>query len=158
MGEAVDESLSHLKPADIAAMVEYLRSVASVTSEDLPEPKTDVAPSRAEVASNGEAKGQVVYGGVCAGCHGWTGISPGIGFATLIGTRAINDPTANNVAQIIIQGGQRHTGIDADNMPEFGDTYSDAEIASVANYVTARFGAKSSDLTADQVAKLRTQD
>ena len=43
-------------------------------------------------------------------------------------------------------------------MPEFGDTYSDAEIASVANYVTARFGAKASELTAEQVAKLRTQD
>jgi mono/diheme cytochrome c family protein len=44
------------------------------------------------------------------------------------------------------------------NMPAFGSTYSDSEIASVANYVTARFGAKASDLTVDQVAKLRTQD
>jgi mono/diheme cytochrome c family protein len=158
MGEAVDESLSHLKPSDIAAMVEYLRSVTSVTSEDLPEPKTDAAPSHIDVASNVDTRGQVVYAGACAGCHGWTGISPGIGPATLTGTRAINDPTANNVAQVIIRGGQRHTGIDSNNMPEFGDTYSDAEIASVANYVTARFGAKGSDLTAGQVATLRTQD
>ena len=70
----------------------------------------------------------------------------------------MNDPTANNVAQVIIQGGQRHTVTDSNNMPKFGETYSDAEIASLANYVTARFGAKGSDLTAEQVAKLRSED
>jgi mono/diheme cytochrome c family protein len=43
-------------------------------------------------------------------------------------------------------------------MPAFGAAYSDAEIASVANYVTARFGAAASDLTAARVAKLRTED
>ena len=43
-------------------------------------------------------------------------------------------------------------------MPAFGSTYSDSEIASVANYVTARFGAKASALTADDVTKLRMQD
>jgi mono/diheme cytochrome c family protein len=158
MGEAVDESLSRLRPTDIAAMVEYLRSIASVSSSDFPQPKTDVAPARIEAASNGDPNGQVVYGGACAGCHGWSGISPGIGFATLTGTRAVNDPSANNVAQVIIHGGQRQTGIDSNNMPKFGDTYSNAEIASLANYVTARFGAKGSDLTAEQVAKLRSQD
>ena len=40
-------------------------------------------------------------------------------------------------------------------MPAFGSTYTDAEIASVANYVTARFGAKGSSITPAQVAKLR---
>ena len=61
-------------------------------------------------------------------------------------------------AQIIIGGAQRHTGNDAANMPAFGDAYSDAEIASVANFVTARFGTKGSELTAAHIAKLRTQD
>jgi len=156
MGEAVDESLSHLRPIDIAAVVEYLRSVPSVSSSDLPQPKAE--PSRIEIASSGNSQGQVVYAGACAGCHGWTGVSPGIAFATLTGTRSINDPTATNVAQVIIRGGQRHTATDSNNMPEFGDTYSDTEIASLANYVTARFGAKGSDLTAEKVAKLRSED
>jgi mono/diheme cytochrome c family protein len=158
MGEAVDESLSHLKPGDIAAVVEYLRSVPGVSSSDLPSPKTEAAPSRIEVASNGDSQGQVVYAGACAGCHGWTGISPGTSFATLTGTRGVNDPSAHNVAQVIIHGGQRHTATDSNNMPQFGETYSDAEIAGLANYVTARFGAKGSDLTAERVAKLRSQD
>jgi mono/diheme cytochrome c family protein len=160
MGEAVDESLSHLKPADIAAMVTYLRSVAGIATSDLPAPKSNPAPPlQAEgPGANVDAHGKAVYEGACAGCHGWTGISPVISFATLTGTRGVNDPTANNVAQVIIGGAQRHAASAAANMPAFGAAYSDAEIASVANYVTARFGAAASDLPAARVAKLRTED
>jgi mono/diheme cytochrome c family protein len=43
-------------------------------------------------------------------------------------------------------------------MPSFGAAYSDEEIASLANYVTARFGAEPSALTAAKVAALRGQD
>jgi mono/diheme cytochrome c family protein len=39
----------------------------------------------------------------------------------------------------------------------FGNAYSDVEIAAVANYVTARFGAKGLQLTAQDVAELRKQ-
>jgi mono/diheme cytochrome c family protein len=157
MGEAVDESLSHLKPGDIAAMVTYLRSVPGVATSDLPEPRS--TPAAAQLAATDtNAHGQEVYEGACAGCHGWTGVSPVIPFATLTGTRSVNDPSANNVAQVIIGGGHRHLALDANNMPAFGATYSDAEIAAVANYVTARYGVKGSDLTAAHVAKLRAED
>jgi mono/diheme cytochrome c family protein len=44
---------------------------------------------------------------------------------------------------------------DKANMPAFGAAYSDYEIANVANYVTARFGARRSAMTARQVAQLR---
>jgi mono/diheme cytochrome c family protein len=160
MGEAVDESLSHLKPSDIAAMVTYLRSVPGVAASDLPEPNANPAPmSPAEgMAENRNLPGKAVYEGACAGCHGWTGTSPVIPFATLTGTRAVNDPTANNVAQVIIGGAHRHFANDAANMPAFGGAYSDAEIAGVANYVTARFGAKGSALTAANVSKMRAAD
>jgi mono/diheme cytochrome c family protein len=160
MGEVVDESLSHLKPSDLAAMVTYLRTVASVATRDLPEPRAaPAATTFAEgIGSHASLSGRAVYEGACAGCHGWTGISPGIASASLTGTRAVNDATATNVAQVVIRGGERQAEAGPSNMPAFGSTYSDSEIASVANYVTARFGAKASDLTADQVAKLRTQD
>ncbi len=157
MGEAVDASLSHLTPGDIAALVAYLRTVPGISSADLPEPRLDPAPVLAADAT-GESSGRSVYEGACAGCHGWTGASPVIPLATLTGTRAVNDATAINVAQVIIGGGGRHYPRDSDNMPAFGTTYSDAEIASVANYATARFGAKGSNLTAADVAKLRTQN
>jgi mono/diheme cytochrome c family protein len=159
MGEAVDDSLSHLKAGDIAALVTYLRTVASVATEDLPEPRT--APAASTFAEGGdsaiEPRGRAVYEGACVGCHGWTGITPGVASVTLTGIRAVNDVTATNVAEVIIHGGERQAEAGPSNMPAFGSTYSDSEIANVANYVTARFGAKASDLTADQVAKLRQQ-
>jgi mono/diheme cytochrome c family protein len=159
MGEAVDESLKYLKPSDVTAMVAYLRTVAGIATGDLPEPRTaPAAASYAEEVGHADPRGKAVYEGACAGCHGWSGISPGIPPATLTGTRAVNDPTATNVAQVIIHGGERHAEAGPSNMPAFGSTYSDSEIASVANYVTGRFGAKASDLTADAVTKLRMQD
>jgi mono/diheme cytochrome c family protein len=42
-------------------------------------------------------------------------------------------------------------------MPAFGNAYSDVEIAAVANYVTARFGAMPAKLSAKDVASLRKQ-
>jgi mono/diheme cytochrome c family protein len=159
MGEAVDASLSYLKASDVAAIVTYLRTVPGVATSDLPEPKQSPAPALfADNAASSESHGKAVYEGACAGCHGWTGTSPVIPFATLTGTRGVNDPTGTNVAQVIVGGGQRHVVGDSNNMPAFGSTYSDAEIASVANYVTARFGNKGSNLTAAEVAKLRSED
>jgi mono/diheme cytochrome c family protein len=158
MGEAVDESLSHLKPGDITAMVTYLRSVPGVVTSDLPEPRSTPAAAAQLAATDSNAHGKEVYEGACAGCHGWTGVSPVVPFATLTGTRSVNDASANNVAQVIIGGGHRHLALDANNMPAFGATYSDAEIAAVANYVTALYGVKGSDLTAAHVAKLRAED
>ena len=103
------------------------------------------------------ARGKMVFEGACVSCHGWTGESPISPFATLTGAWAVNDPSATNVAQIVISGTRRHTPADAVSMPAFGNAYSDAEIAAVANYVTARFGSKGSQLTAQDVAELRKQ-
>lgn len=155
MGEAVDASLKYLKPGDITAMVAYLRSVPGVAS-DLPKPTSTPTATLAAVDTN--ARGKEVYEGACAGCHGWTGASPVIPYATLTGARSVNDPSAINVAQIIISGGHRHLPVDADNMPAFGTTYSNTEIAAVANYVTARYGVKGSELTANRIEKLRAQE
>jgi mono/diheme cytochrome c family protein len=160
MGEAIDESLSHLRPSDISALVTYLRTVPDVATRDLPDPRTNPASAvySEGATANTDAHGRTVYEGACAGCHGWTGVSPVLPSATLTGTRAVNDPTATNVAQVIIRGGQRHSAESSTDMPPFGDAYSDAEIAGVANYVTARFGNQGSTLSAAQVAKLRAAD
>jgi mono/diheme cytochrome c family protein len=69
----------------------------------------------------------------------------------------VNDPTGTNVAQIVISGTRRITPPHILSMPAFGGTYSDAEIAAVANYVTARFGAKGSSIGEHEVASLRKQ-
>jgi mono/diheme cytochrome c family protein len=160
MGEAVDNSLRFLTQSDITAMVAYLRSVSGIAASDLPEPKAAAAPaSYAQgVAVNVDLAGKAVYAGACAGCHDWTGVSPVIPAATLTGVRSVNDPTATNVVQIILTGAHRQMSDAEATMPAFGTAYSDEEIASLANYVTARFGAQPSALTAQNIATLRAQN
>jgi mono/diheme cytochrome c family protein len=159
MGEAVDESLSHLTPADTRAMVTYLRTIPPLRSSDLAAPRStpvSAQPARSDSATAG--RGQEIYEGACAGCHGWSGVDSVISSANLLGIRAINDPTATNVAQTILRGAShRSIGIGA-AMPSFDHAYSDADIAAVANYVTARFGTRSADLHAPDIDKLRSEE
>jgi mono/diheme cytochrome c family protein len=157
MAEAVDLSLRHLTSADIDAMVAYLRTVPPIASSGLPTPKETPAPTshREGVAANDNAQGKLIFEGACASCHGWTGESPLTPDATLVGTRAVNDPTATNVAQIILFGARKKAEEGSVFMPAFGNAYSDAEIAAVANYVTARFGSTPSELTKTDVARMR---
>jgi mono/diheme cytochrome c family protein len=158
MGEAVDHSFSRLVPDDVRAVVAYLRTVPAIASPDLPASLAPPAPaSHREGGGTPDPRGKMVFEGACVSCHGWTGESPISPFATLTGAWAVNDPTATNVAQIVISGTRRHVPADAISMPAFGNAYSDAEIAAVANYVIARFGAKPSHLTAQDVADLRAQ-
>ncbi len=158
MGEAVDRSLSYLVPEDVRAVVAYLRTVPATPSPDLPaSPAPPAPPSHKQGGGAQEARGKILFEGACVSCHGWTGESPLSPFATIAGARAVNDPTAINVAEIVIHGTRRHHPPDAISMPAFGDAYSDIEIAAVANYVTARFGSKPSQLTAQDVANLREQ-
>jgi len=158
MGEAVDHSLVHLTPGDIAAMVTYLRTVPAIATADLPAPNGSPAPvsHKEGPAADLNPRGKAIFEGACASCHDWTGVSPITPFATLTGTRSVNDPTAANVVQIVLAGAQRQTPGGRMFMPAFGNAYSDVEIAAVANYVTTRFGSKPSTITSKDVAKLRS--
>ena len=156
MGEAVDHSFSQMEPADIRALVTYLRSIPAVASSEPATiaPPAPVSPKEGGAVAN--SLGLKVFEQACASCHSWTGVSALSPFATISGTRTVNDPNATNVAQIVISGTRRSTP-GAMSMPAFGSTYSDAEIAAVANYVTGRFGSTASKLTAKEVNDLRGQ-
>ena len=157
MGEAVDLSFSHMTPSDIRALVAYVRSVPPVSTPDQPAPKLSPAPAlpKQGVADGVDPRGKQIFEGACASCHGWTGAGQLTPWATLTGTRAVNDASATNVAAIVIAVANRRTPTGPSVMPAFGHAYSDTEIAAVANYVTARFGASPSRVTPKQVTALR---
>jgi mono/diheme cytochrome c family protein len=158
MGEAVDQSFKDMASSDIHALVAYVRSVPPVASPDLPAKLAPPAPSSPkEGNATADAVGKRVFEGACVHCHDWTGVSQLSPFATIAGTRGVNDRTATNVVQIVISGTTRRTPQGVLSMPAFGSAYSDMEIAAVANYVTARFGAEPSKLTEKDVAELRRQ-
>jgi mono/diheme cytochrome c family protein len=155
MKEAVDLSLSSLTTSDIAAIVTYLRSVPSEAS-DLPQLAGPV-PGKPQLASIDNPVGERIFEGNCVACHAWTGAGAVIAEAQLTGVRAVNDPSADNVVQMIL-GGAGQPGTPHPYMPSFSRSYSDAEIAAVANYVTARFGSTPSHVTPSDVANLRQQN
>jgi mono/diheme cytochrome c family protein len=158
MGEAVDQSFKDIASSDILALVTYVRSVPPIASPDLSAKLAPPAPaSPKEGNATAEAVGKRVFEGACVHCHDWTGVSQLSPFATIAGARGVNDRTATNVVQIVISGTTRHTPDGVISMPAFGSAYSDTEIAAVANYVTARFGAERSKLTDKDVAELRRQ-
>ena len=160
MGDAADNSLTFLTPSDSHALVAYLRSVPA-QSTDLPHTKNTPAPASytegVPEADDVNSRGEKIFAGACASCHDWTGVSPVTHYATLTNVRAVNDPSATNVAQTVINGVNRTTAQGKIFMPAFGDGYSDDDIAAVSNYITARFGAKGAQLTAKDVASLRKQ-
>ena len=157
MGEAVDLGLSHLTSGDLHALTVYLHSVPPLASKAVPGTLAGPAPAspKAPATQAGAASGKAIFEGACASCHGWDGRGSLTAYATLTGSRAVNDPSAVNVAQVVLTGSRRTTAQGAAFMPAFGAAYSDAEIAAVANYVTVRFGSAPSHLGAQDVARLR---
>jgi mono/diheme cytochrome c family protein len=158
MGEATDNSLTFLTPGDIHALVVYLRSIPSQQT-DLPRRVDVPAPAsyREGATAALDPRGALIFASACASCHDWTGVSPTSKYATLTGVRAVNDPSATNVAQTVINGVIRKTADGTIFMPAFGDGYSDADIAAVSNFVTARFGAEGGHLTEKDILSLRKQ-
>ena len=112
MAEAVELSFAKMTPSDIRAMVAYVRSVPAIATPNLPAPKNEPAPAdpKQGVAANVDERGKHVFAGACASCHDWTGISPLSPHATLTGARAVNDPSAKNVALIVHRRHQARHG------------------------------------------------
>jgi mono/diheme cytochrome c family protein len=158
MAQAVHLSFQKLTPSDVTAIVTYVRSVPPVSTPDLPAPKLQAAPADPSDHAIAESnpRGHLMFASVCAGCHSWTGTGSYVPHATLTGTRAVNDPTATNVALAVLRGASTlPPSGDIAVMPAFGAAWTDEEIADVSNYAISRFGAKPSSITAEEVHELR---
>ena len=162
MGEAVAHSLQFLKAADAAALVTFLRTVPPHRGRNAieidPQPaalaaSTGVLPAPDELRT--QSQGLKLFEGACASCHQWTGQGRQSHYASLAGTRGVNDIRAINVTQIILQGVKMRVNDTDVYMPAFGDAYSDVEVAALANYVVAHFGGKQATVTPTDVTKRR---
>lgn len=156
MAEVVELSTSRLTPSDLAAMVTYLRTIPAERTSASPA-MAGPAPAVASAGPTGNAAGKRIFEGACASCHAWSGRGAITADQQLTGNRAVNDATAANVAMMILDGTGGAPERSGPFMPGFRGAYSDAEIASVANYVTARFGTKPSSITPEDVKRMREQ-
>jgi mono/diheme cytochrome c family protein len=162
MGEAVAHSLQFLNPQDSAALVAYLRTIPAhegkhpIAVDSAPPAtasSTPMLPGPDEIKA--ESDGLKLFEGACAGCHQWNGQGRETPYASLSGTRGVNDADAVNVTEVILQGTKYHVGDNEVFMPAFGDAYSDTEVSALANYVVAHFGGKQGTVTPEEVAKRR---
>jgi mono/diheme cytochrome c family protein len=162
MGEAVSNSLQFLNDQDVAALVVYLRSVPARAGQDPIEVDSKPAPVLAsnEAAPGGDAVkgrdlGLQLFEGACASCHQWNGQGQQTPYASLLGTRGVNDVNGVNVTQAILQGVKLRVAGNDVFMPAFGNAYSDTEVSALANYVIGHFGGKQGVVTPAEVAKRR---
>jgi mono/diheme cytochrome c family protein len=160
MAEVLDDSLRFLVKDDIHSIASYLRTIPAVRDPRapvaVPTPILPPPPPRAAVAvAAKDSLGLRVFEGACMGCHDFEGNGTTWTHATLVGNRSVNDATAVNAIRSILDGAKLETPHGSVFMPSFRNSYADAEIAAVANFITARFGVRTSALTADDVAKMR---
>jgi mono/diheme cytochrome c family protein len=162
MGEAVSHSLQFLNDEDIASLVVYLRSVPAHTGKHPVDVNFKPAPALASTdampdadSAKSHAQGLQLFEGACASCHQWNGKGQQSPYASLLGTRGVNDINGANVTQAILQGVDMRVAGNNVFMPAFGGAYTDTEVSALANYVIAHFGGKEGTVTPEEVAKRR---
>jgi mono/diheme cytochrome c family protein len=99
--------------------------------------------------------GAQVFAGNCANCHDWTGKGAQSPYASLLGSRTVNDPAATNILAIVLSGSKSPLPAEHVFMPPFGHGHSDDEIAAVATFINGYFGNGTAALTAADVVTAR---
>ena len=148
MAEAVTDSLRYLTPADIHAMVVYLRTVPARSSG-----VTLVA--NVPSAHAGSGLGARIFVQACVGCHTIGGAGRQNAIAALTGAHSVRDPAGSNLTQVMLNGSHIVNADGEAIMPGFGGGYTDAELAATADYVLGHFGGVHGAVTADAVGKAR---
>lgn len=163
MAEVVSNSLQYLTADDVASLVNYLRSVPARTgplhiAADISAPLATRAsaalPAQAALREANDP-GLALFAGSCTGCHTWDGFGRQTVYADLRGVRALADPAATNIIQLILHGSHYRIGEQDIYMPAFAGGYSDAEIAALSNFVVRYFGSQPGALTAKDIAQRR---
>jgi mono/diheme cytochrome c family protein len=113
---------------------------------------SSILPSTIEVQA--QNRGRALFQGECASCHQWDGVGRQTPFASLVGSRSVNDPNGSSVVQVLLKGA--HIDVDGRTrmMPAFA-SHSNADIAALANFVVKHFGDRDGTVTSQQVQKQR---
>ena len=105
------------------------------------------------------ADGRTLYNGNCASCHGWQGT--GVGgesagaYPSLLHNTALGTATPNNLTMVVLHGVSRQTNQVHVAMPGFADQLSDADVATLVNFLSMQFGNPAATTSAANVAKMR---
>ncbi|RJG04163.1 cytochrome c [Noviherbaspirillum sedimenti] len=165
MAEAIDHSLQHLTLEDLRAMAVYLKGVPALRDPG------DTRPAHAWGAAADDLNsirgtawpkdpnrltGAQLYDAHCATCHQARGQgSFDGGLPPLFHNTALGRSNSNNLVMVMLEGIQRHGASTEILMPGFKNTLSDQQIATLASYLTQRYGNPKAQVSAEQVKNLR---
>jgi mono/diheme cytochrome c family protein len=148
MAEAVSDSLRYMTPADIHAMVVYLRDVPA-RDDGPPAVGSSITPAAID------PRGQRIFVEACAGCHLPSGKGRQSPWAALGGSHSTGDVTGGNIVQVLTHGTQIETADGLMFMHAFDRAYTDPELAAVANYTIAQMGGRMGQVTPQQIHEAR---
>ncbi|MBC8746307.1 mono/diheme cytochrome c family protein [Paraburkholderia sp. WC7.3g] len=155
----VTRMLADASASDVDAISAYLLALPAGARSG---PEHAVASPPASAASvpvsTSPRSGANLFAAACASCHAQgapmstDGARPPLSLST-----AVNADSPRNTVRIILDGIDWHESDSAPFMPSFANTFTDAQIAELANYTRERFTARGSwpSLDADAVAHFR---
>jgi cytochrome c oxidase cbb3-type subunit 2 len=111
-------------------------------------------------ATQGSAKGKQLFSANCSACHQETGEGLPGAFPALKGNAAVNDANPATHIHVVLFGlaGATIDGTKYESeMPEFGSTLSDADIADIVNYERSSWGNHGKPVTAQDVTAERAK-
>jgi mono/diheme cytochrome c family protein len=152
MAEAVEDSLRYLTPADINAIVVYLRAVP---------PQPDGPPA---VQQNGvplqasDTLGPRLFQDACQGCHLPNGNGRQWAWAALRGSQSAGDPAGTNIIQVLTHGTHIETSQGTMFMHPFTGAYTDNELAALGNYTISQFGFRHGQITPARIHAQRNPE
>ncbi|GBQ36250.1 sorbitol dehydrogenase [Komagataeibacter saccharivorans] len=172
MGEVVEHSTSHLTDADLHALAAYILQVPAMDDDVDHTPREqfgqvlntpDIRTGElTRIDRLDEMDGQHVYDANCAACHGDNGAGTDDHYApSLFHNGVVGSARPDNLIMTVLHGVDRTAGNEHAFMPGFDQKsdvqrLSNAEIASVVNYVMTTFGSGNHNVTAEQVGTMRS--
>jgi mono/diheme cytochrome c family protein len=154
MSEVVRDSLQHLTPDDLTAMVVYLKS----QREEGPRgdsPGVQITKRRGEELM---AQGERVYQERCVDCHGANGLGVTRVYPPLANNEAILMRNPLNAIRVTLNGGfppSTQGNLRPYGMPPFAHVLSDLEVAAVVTYIRGAWGNHSPPVSPVEVARAR---
>ena len=155
MAEVVQHSTQHLKREDIAAMSDYLLSLA------LPPSAKTAGASQAPAPSAAKADlGAKRYEAHCAQCHGKQGEGVANAYPALAGNRAVQLAQTTNLVQVVLYGG--FAPATAGNprpfgMPPYVLQLDNSEIAALLTHIRTAWGNRADPVSELEVTQMRSQ-
>ncbi|MCP1641605.1 mono/diheme cytochrome c family protein [Pseudomonas citronellolis] len=163
MAEAVEHSFQYLRPDDLQAIANYLRSVRAVEDgKRKPRfawggPADDVVTLRGEdFDAQTRDDGARLFLGNCASCHGWNGQGTQDAYYPMLSRNTtVGAQQPDNLVQVVLTGVHRESAGQKVFMPGFAGALDDQQIATLVNYLTAQFGNPAVKVDSARVAAIR---